>query len=84
MVQLQIVGSLEKIGSRRAVATLMTLLRETDSSALRHTLIQALGIIGDPQAADLIRSFQDDEDYHVRKRVAAALERLSAASSDHA
>ena len=78
LVQLRVIAALECIGSRQAVPCLMDLLGTAASGSLRYTAIQALGVIGDPVAIDLIRSFADDEDHHVRDRVKIALERLNA------
>jgi HEAT repeat protein len=75
-VQARIANLLGKTGDQRAVHPLMDLLPKTDSSLLRLSIIQALGVLGDPQAIELIRAFQDDEDPHVRKRARAALLRL--------
>ncbi len=80
LVQLRVVGVLERIGSRTVVAPLMELLASARHAALRYTIIQALGVIGDPAAVDLIRQFHDDPDYHVRERVEVALSRLNAAA----
>ena len=60
----------------------MALLKNAESGALRYTIIQALGVIGDPQAIDLIRSYQNDEDHHVRNRVEIALSRLESNDSE--
>jgi HEAT repeat protein len=80
LVQIRVVGALERIGSRTVVAPLMELLASARHAALRYTIIQALGIIGDPVAVDLIRQFHDDPDYHVRERVEVALGRLGDAA----
>lgn len=77
IVQLQIVCVLERLRDRGAVIPLLKLLRLTDSSTLRYTIIQALGLLGDIQAVELIKSFENDPDHHVRKRVRIALERLT-------
>ncbi len=84
LTKLQIVSVLERISSQRAVVPLMQLLQTTESPTMRYTIIQALGVLGDPQAVDLIRSFRDDEDHHVRKRVRIALKRLGAAAENDA
>jgi HEAT repeat protein len=80
LTQVEMVTELEGIGARRAVLPLMNLLRKTDSSVLRYTIIQALGKLGDARATELIRSFQHDEDHHVRKRVHIAPRSLENAS----
>lgn len=77
IVQLRIVSALERIGDRRAVIPLIALLSVAASPSLRCAIIQALGILGDSQAAALIRSFENDADHHVRERVAIALQRLA-------
>ena len=81
MVQPTIVGTLERIADSHAVPHLMQLLKSANTAVLRYTIIQALGMLGDPQAVDLIRSFQNDEDHHVRKRALEALKRLDPASN---
>jgi HEAT repeat protein len=75
-VQISIVIALQKIGDVRAVSPLMAFLEKARSPVQRYTIIQALGVLGDPQAADLIRTFQNDSDHHVRDRVQTALELL--------
>jgi HEAT repeat protein len=81
LIQLEIVQALEEIGARTAVSALMTLLRTAESSVLRYTIIQALGVLGDPKAVALIRTFQNDEDHHVRKRANIAIERLASSEA---
>lgn len=76
LVQISIVRVLEKINSRKAVKPLMTALELAGSPSLRYTIIQALGMLGSPLPIDLIRSFENDPDHHVRERVRVALERL--------
>jgi HEAT repeat protein len=80
LTQIEILCALEAIGSRSAVVPLLEFLRTAQSAMLRYTAIQALGKLGDPQAMELIQSFQNDEDSHVRKRVRAALQALEIAS----
>jgi HEAT repeat protein len=75
-LQPRIVGALEKAGDPQAVRPLMDLLGKTDSSLLRLCAIQALGVLGDVQAIDLIRLFENNEDHHVQKRARIALQRL--------
>ncbi len=77
IVQLRIVAALERIGDLRAVRPLIALLSVASSPSLRCAIIQALGMLGDSQAAALIRSFEHDTDHHVRERVAIALQRLT-------
>ncbi len=76
LVQISIVRVLEKINSQKAVKPLMTALESASSPSLRYTIIQALGVLGDPLPIELIRSFENDPDHHVRERVRVALERL--------
>ena len=83
LTQIEILGALEAIGSRLAVVGLMDFLKTTPSPMLRYTAIQALGKLGDSRAIELIRSFQNDEDGHVRKRVGAALQALENATQAH-
>ena len=77
LVQLNIIQVLEQIGSHKAVRPLMAMLATTDYPTLRFLTIQALGVLGDPAAAPLIRSYANDPDHHVRERVVIALERLA-------
>lgn len=81
-VQVGIVATLERIGSRNAVEPLMAVLRKTEYSTLQHMIIQALGSLGDPIALDLVRSFSDNPDYYVRERTQIAMRQLSANSLD--
>jgi HEAT repeat protein len=80
VVQVSIVHTLEMLGSRKAVKPLMELLASTSYDTLRYTIIQALGTIGDPAAADLVRQYQDDANHHIRERARWALEQLGAVS----
>lgn len=73
LTRIEIVRGLEQIGSKCAVLPLLDLLRRANSSVLRYTIIQALGRLGDARAINLIRSFENDEDHHVRRRVQLAL-----------
>lgn len=79
MVQPHIILMLGRSGDHRAVAPLLRYLVETEHETIRYNLIEALGLLGDPQAADAIRSFSDDPNHHVRERVHKALARLGAA-----
>lgn len=76
VTQMQVISILERIGDRRCVELLMELLSTTVSVDLQHTIIQTLGTLGDAQATELIRSFLNHENHHVRKRAKAALLRL--------
>lgn len=76
LVQISIVRVLGRINSQEAVKPLMAALASTDLPSLRYTIIQTLGALGNPSAIDLIRSFENDPDHHVRERVQEALERL--------
>jgi HEAT repeat protein len=76
LVQISIVRVLERINSQKAVEPLMCALASTDLPSLRYTIIQTLGVLGDPRATELIRSFEMDPDHHVQERVKEALERL--------
>jgi hypothetical protein len=82
LAQVEIVLVLEHIGDLRAVAPLMELLRRTTSNLLRYTIIQALGTLGDRQAVELIRSFEQDDDLYLQKRVRIALQRLAGQGSE--
>lgn len=81
VVRVQIVYFVRQFGGLAAIEPLMILLQTVDSSALRYTAIEALSELGTadvPGLVELIRSFQDDADHHVRDRVASALESLQA------
>lgn len=79
MTQLLIVGIMERGKFTPAIDPLLKLLLETPESTLRYTIIQALGTLslpGEKEIIEAIRSFEDDPDHHVRKRVRIALSRL--------
>ena len=76
LTQIAIVRVLEKIKSKKSVEPLMRILASAESPSLRYTIIQTLGLLGSPLAIELIRSFEDDPDHHVRERVRTALQRL--------
>jgi HEAT repeat protein len=82
LVQLTIVGALERIGSKKAVLPLLYVLESTSYVSLRYTIIQALGILGDPVAINMISNFVDDSDHHVSKRAQIALEKLRQSGAD--
>jgi HEAT repeat protein len=82
MIQISITCTLERIGSRKAVEPLMAALAKAEYPSLRYTIIHALGTLGDPAAIDLIRSFAEDADHHVRQRVQTALESFAATAKD--
>ncbi len=77
LVQLHIVAALERLGDKQAIAPLIDLLQTADSPEQRYMIIQALGTLGATQAIDLIRTFQADENHHVRERAQIALQRLT-------
>ena len=81
-VQVGIVATLERIGSRSVVKVLMEVLRKTEYTTLRYMIIQALGSLGDPDALELVQSFSDDPDYYVRGRTQVAIRQLSASGFD--
>ena len=76
MAQMHMVVILERIGVERCVLPLMNLLQTTNSSDMQHTIIHALGLLGDRRAIELIRPFKHHENHHVSKRARAALRRL--------
>ncbi len=78
IVQVRVIALLEQLHAQQAVEPLLTLLHKAESGTLRYTIIQCLGVLGDPQAIRLISTFRDDPDHHVRQRVTVALERLGA------
>ncbi|MAS38330.1 MAG: hypothetical protein CL610_30315 [Anaerolineaceae bacterium] len=82
LTQIQIVELLKEVGDQKAFQPLITILRSTDSAALRYCTIEALGMLGATNAISLIRSFKDDENHHVRDRVRIALERLEGGAAD--
>lgn len=81
ITQIKIVGVLETSGDLRAVEPLTEILLSTESSTLRHTVIQALGVLGDTRSIDVIRRFENDPEHHTRTRVQRALQRLEAPNS---
>jgi HEAT repeat protein len=79
MVQAILVQELEKFADRRAVRPLMQLLESPQSASVWYIAIQALGVLGDRRCIDLIRTFSDHEDPHIRNRTQEALKRLESA-----
>jgi HEAT repeat protein len=79
LVQPHIIVLLGRSGDRRAVGPMLHFLRETEHETIRYNLIEALGLLGDPQAVDVIRAFSEDRNHHVRERAQMALERLGVA-----
>jgi len=78
LVQLRIIRALDTIGSPQAVPPLVALLKTTECIPMRYTIIEALGNLGNPSLADLLRGYLDDADHHVREKTQAALEKLTA------
>lgn len=77
-LQPRLVRLIEKRGDKRAVPILTALLTTAQSSLLRSTIIQALGVLGDNQIRATIEPYIDDNDQRVRKRAMIALEQLIA------
>lgn len=77
MVKPHIIKRLAELDMRDAIPIIIGLLEETRSSIIRYTAIEALTIFGVTDALDLIMTFADDSDGHVRKRVEAASEKLA-------
>lgn len=75
-VQIHIVVALEQSRNKRVVAPLIKMLRNTSSPTLKYCIIQTLGTLGDSRSVEIIRSFENDDDQHVRTRVQIALENL--------
>ena len=81
MVQVSVVRALARIGDLRAVPVFREVLAQTEFAMLRFMIIEALGEFGDTASIELIQSFADDPDRHVRKRVTNALSNLQIARS---
>ena len=75
-VQLHMVGALSVLGHREAIGNLVVLLETSVSAEVRYCTIEVLGLLHATQAVDLIRSFADDPNHHVRERVQTALQLL--------
>lgn len=76
LAQIQIIESLKEMDDERAVEPLILLLQATEAAMVRYSVIEALGVLGATRAIDLIRSFENDANRHVRDRVRRALEQL--------
>jgi HEAT repeat protein len=76
MVKPHIITHLAKLKLRDGIPLIISILEETQSPIIRYTAIEALTAFGVGDALDLIMSFADDPDAHVRKRVEAASETL--------
>jgi HEAT repeat protein len=74
LAQIQIIESLKEMDDERAVEPLILLLQATEAAMVRYSVIEALGVLGATRAIDLIRSFENDANRHVRDRVRRALE----------
>lgn len=71
-----VIEALGRLRAYQAVDRLIRLTRDTDSSVIRYTAIEALGYIGDRRAIDVIKACTTDENHHVRARVEKALSLL--------
>jgi hypothetical protein len=71
-----IIQALGALKDPLSVDPLIRVMQQTDSSAIRYTAIEALGLIGDTRAIEPICQFSEDTSHHVRARVSTALERL--------
>jgi len=76
IVQVHMIAALITMHYQAAVEPMMRLLTITESSEVRYTAIEGLGMLNAFQAVDLIRSFEHDGNHHVRERSEAALQRL--------
>jgi HEAT repeat protein len=65
------------IDYQAAIDPLIRLLTITESSEVRYTAIEGLGLLNAAQAVDLIRSFAHDDNHHVQERAQTALNRLA-------
>ena len=76
IVQIHMVAALSLLGHREAIGNLVVLLETSVAAEVRYSTIEALGLLHATQAADVIRSFADDGNHHVRERVQTALQLL--------
>lgn len=76
VVQSMIVKSLADKQDKRSIISLVSALKQAESSYVRYMIIRALGNLGDPIAIESILPFVDDEDHHVRHDAKVALEKL--------
>lgn len=72
-----VLQALGRLGSAQAVNPILTTIRETKSSVIRYTGIEALGMIDDGECIDQIKKYLHDENHHVRTRTRTAIERLA-------
>lgn len=82
LTQIAIIGVLERIRDRRAVLTLMQFLPTVQQQVLMYTTIHALGLLGDPQAAAVVRGYINHDDTHVAKHARMAMQLLDAAQQN--
>ena len=76
VVQMSLIKALERLKDIRSIKPLSVFLESTESPELRYTIIEALGVLGDPDVIPLINKFQNDANQHVQERVMIALEQL--------
>lgn len=73
-----IIGAVGELRDRRSIPHLIRILHETQNSTVRYTAIEALGKIGDRRVLPDIFRYIDDGSHHVRDKVQAAIEALTA------
>ncbi len=81
LIKLQLLQALNNVYDLRLISPLLQLLRETNCSSMRYTIIELLGKLASPGASEvieIIETYADDPDHHVRTRVKRALDRLNA------
>lgn len=76
LVRPHIIEALGTLGDFRAIRPLMLLLYNERNTTCRYLAIEALTKLHALEAVELIKSFSDDENHHVRERVQIALKRL--------
>jgi HEAT repeat protein len=66
----------------RVVDALLEILQLTGSPTIRHSIIKVLGTLGDKRAIPIIRTFETDDDHHVREWTTIALEQLESTADN--
>lgn len=83
MNQTRIITALEHLHAVNAIPQLIDLLRTTELPTLRYQLIETLVTLNATESLELIRSFKDDPNHHVRERVELAIEKMTPSHNDH-
>ncbi len=84
LVRVSAAQALGRIGNRRAIACLLDALKCSCGETFQFTILEALGMIGDPSAIPTVRDYLDHANRHIRSRAIRAMQKLEPTSEPSA